>query len=82
VLRVLLARVFHWYTVRGWSSLMVAVCIIGGTQLMTVGILGEYVGKIYEQSKDRPLYLVARTLNVGSSKPEPASEPLSRGEYR
>jgi polyisoprenyl-phosphate glycosyltransferase len=82
VLRVLLANVFHWYTVRGWSSLMVAVCIIGGTQLMTIGILGEYIGKIYEQAKDRPLYLVARTVNIGSAKSESASEPLSKSEYR
>jgi len=82
VLRVLLANIFHWYTVRGWSSLMVAVCIIGGTQLMTIGILGEYVGKIYEQAKERPLYLVARTVNVGPAKPESANEPLSRSEYR
>ena len=61
---------------------MVAICIIGGTQLMTIGILEEYVGKIYEQAKERPLYLVARTLNVESAKPDPANEPLSRSEYR
>ncbi len=82
VLRVLLARVFQWYAVRGWSSLMVAVCIIGGTQLMTIGILGEYVGKIYEQSKDRPLYLVARTLNLEAAKPVSTSVPAWKGEYR
>ena len=82
VLRVLLHNIFHWYTVRGWSSLMVAVCIIGGTQLMTIGILGEYIGKIYEQAKERPLYLVARTVNIGLAKPDPASEPLRRSEYR
>ncbi len=82
VLRVLLANVFHWYTVRGWSSIMVAVCIIGGTQLMTIGILGEYVGKIYEQAKERPLYLVASTINVGSVKPGSANETISSSEYR
>ena len=81
-LRAVLSHIFHWYTVRGWSSLMVAVCIIGGTQLMTIGILGEYVGKIYEQSKERPLYLVARTVNVESVKSEAAGEPLSRSEYQ
>jgi polyisoprenyl-phosphate glycosyltransferase len=82
VVRVLLASVFHWYTVRGWSSLMVAVCIIGGTQLMTIGILGEYVGKIYEQAKERPLYLVARTVNVGEGQGDSASQTASRSEYR
>ena len=49
---------------------------------MSIGMLGEYIGKIYEQSKERPLYLVARTLDIGSARPEPASEPLSRSEYR
>jgi dolichol-phosphate mannosyltransferase len=81
-LRALLAHVFHWYTVRGWTELMVVTCIIGGTLLMSVGILGEYIGKLYEQAKDRPLYLVARTLNLGDAKIEPASEPVSRSEYR
>jgi dolichol-phosphate mannosyltransferase len=42
---------------------MVTICVIGGTLLISIGVLGEYVGKLYEQSKDRPLYLVAKTLN-------------------
>jgi dolichol-phosphate mannosyltransferase len=81
-LRALLAHLFHWYTVRGWTSLMVAICVIGGTQLLSIGVLGEYVGKLYEQSKDRPLYLVARTINVGSAKRGSAKETISSGEYR
>ena len=50
--------------------------------LISVGILGEYIGKLYEQAKERPLYLVAHTVNVGLPKPEVANEPLSRSEYR
>ncbi|MBV9181408.1 MAG: hypothetical protein JO356_08845 [Acidobacteria bacterium] len=61
--RAVLAHIFHWYTVTGWTSLLVTMCVIGGTLLISIGVLGEYVGKLYEQSKDRPLYLVARTLN-------------------
>ena len=80
--RAVLAHVFHWYTVRGWTELIVVISVLGGTMLMSIGMLGEYIGKIYEQSKERPLYLVARTLNVEAAKPEPASEPLSRSEYR
>jgi dolichol-phosphate mannosyltransferase len=80
--RAILAHVFHWYTVRGWTELIVVVSVLGGTMLMSIGMLGEYIGKIYEQSKERPLYLVARTLNVEASKSEPANEPLSRSEYR
>jgi dolichol-phosphate mannosyltransferase len=80
--RAVLAHIFHWYTVTGWSSLMVTMCIIGGTLLIGIGVLGEYVGKLYEQSKDRPLYLVARTLNLGEAKPEPGNQPLRKREYR
>jgi len=61
--RAILAHLFHWYTVTGWTSLIVTLCVIGGTLLISIGVLGEYVGKLYEQSKDRPLYLVAKTLN-------------------
>ena len=58
------------------------VSVLGGTMLMSIGMLGEYIGKIYEQSKQRPLYLVSRTLNVEAAKPESTNEPLSRSEYR
>lgn len=68
--RAVLAHLLHWYTVTGWTSLIVTLCIIGGSLLMSIGVLGEYVGKLYEQSKDRPLYLVAKTVNLGSAKPE------------
>jgi dolichol-phosphate mannosyltransferase len=80
--RAVLAHVFHWYVVPGWTTLMVAFSVIGGTLLTSIGILGEYVGKLYEQSKDRPLYLVARTFNIGITRDEAAGEPLSRSEYR
>jgi len=81
--RAILAHIFGWYTVTGWTSLLVTVCVIGGTLLISIGVLGEYVGKLYEQSKDRPLYLVARTLNLGTTTtPEPASEILRKPEYK
>jgi len=44
--------------VRGYPSLMVVVLFLGGAQLMTIGILGEYVGRMFDETKGRPLYLV------------------------
>ncbi len=61
------ALVGHWRgaTVPGWTSLTVIVSIIGSATLLSLGVVGEYVAKIYEQSKGRPLYVVARTFGSG-----------------
>ena len=48
----------------GWTSLAVAVLFLGGLQLLAIGILGEYIGRIYEESKRRPLYLVRDRRNL------------------
>jgi dolichol-phosphate mannosyltransferase len=52
----------RWYrnqpAIPGWLSIMVAILFLGGIQLMAMGILGEYVGRIYEESKNRPLYVI------------------------
>jgi dolichol-phosphate mannosyltransferase len=61
-IRAALAHFLGWYTVPGWTSLTVLVALIGSALLISIGILGEYVAKLYEQSKGRPLYIVARTF--------------------
>lgn len=53
-----LVRFFLGATVTGWSSLMCVVLFLGGVQLLCVGVLGEYVGKIYAEVKGRPRYIV------------------------
>jgi polyisoprenyl-phosphate glycosyltransferase len=80
--RALLAYAFGWYTVSGWTSLTVLLSGIGAALLFSVGILGEYVGKLYEQSKDRPLYIAARTYNLTAPEtgqfPHPEADRESR----
>jgi polyisoprenyl-phosphate glycosyltransferase len=75
-IHALLAKIFHWYVVPGWTSLTVLISILGGATLVSIGVLGEYVGKLYEQTKSRPLYLVSQTVNVDSlNKPQAKSWP-------
>jgi polyisoprenyl-phosphate glycosyltransferase len=66
-IRAALAHVLGWYTVPGWTSLTVLVSLIGSALLISIGILGEYVAKLYEQSKGRPLYIVARSFGGHST---------------
>lgn len=66
-------RLFGWYEpARGWASLVVLVSLIGGAILISNGILGEYVGRIFEQSKDRPLYIISRSANLDAQPVAPA----------
>lgn len=46
------------------TTLLLAVLLLGGIQLITVGIIGEYLGRVYEEVKDRPLYVVRERLNL------------------
>ena len=50
--------------VPGYASIMVGVMLLGGVQLLALGVLGAYVGRIYEELKQRPLYVVAEELNA------------------
>lgn len=47
------------YTVAGWSSMTVIICFIGGIQMIALGVLGEYIGKIYLEVKHRPRYIIS-----------------------
>ena len=59
------------YNVPGWTSLIILIIFFSGLQLFCLGILGTYVGKIFEQGQHRPLYWVASTRNIAAP-PAPA----------
>lgn len=58
-------------TVRGGNSLVCLQLLFNGATLMSVGLLGDYVARIYEEAKHRPLYVVSSAINVDPSTPPP-----------
>lgn len=59
---------FTGHAVPGWSSSTCIFCFLGGIQLISLGVIGEYVGKIYMETKERPRYIVQDRLNLSDRK--------------
>jgi hypothetical protein len=80
------------FTVPGWTSIVFVASFLGGVQLIVLGVVGEYVGRIYVETKRRPLYIVNRSSGLkgqiasggrvfvwdAPDTEEPASEDASR----
>jgi dolichol-phosphate mannosyltransferase len=54
----------------GWTSLLVSTCFFGALNALGIAVLGEYVLRIYDQVRARPLFLVARTVNLPAATPD------------
>jgi dolichol-phosphate mannosyltransferase len=66
------ARCLTDIAIPGWASLLVVVLFLGGVQLISLGVIGEYLGQIYVEVKQRPLYLTDELLGFESSQRRPA----------
>ena len=55
---------FEGKTVRGWTSIIIAVIFFGGIQLLAIGLIGEYIAGLFSESKKRPLYLIKNKINT------------------
>jgi polyisoprenyl-phosphate glycosyltransferase len=81
IIVAILDRLFEKGLTRGWASLFVAVLFMGGIQLVSLGIIGEYLGRIYTEVKRRPLYAVQDRLGFRDSetKEETATSEVNVG---
>jgi len=61
-------------TVPGWTSVIIVVLLLGGVQLLSLGIIGQYVARIFDEAKQRPLYLVDEVVD-GTAPREPTQPP-------
>ena len=60
-------------TVSGWASMTSIICFVSGVQLICLGVIGEYIGKIYMETKHRPRYIISETTpNFGETKEDNA----------
>jgi dolichol-phosphate mannosyltransferase len=64
---VLYTRFFTNSAPQGWTSVLVVVLLLGGVQLLSLGMIGQYVARIFEEAKQRPLYLVSERVEAASS---------------
>ena len=62
LLVVLLEKLIVGIDIPGYATVIVLTLLLGGIQLLCIGIIGEYVGKIFQQSKDRPIYIAKAVL--------------------
>jgi len=67
LLDVLYERLVTGRAIQGWASVMTSVLFLGGIQLLALGVIGEYLGRVYEETKGRPAFVVERYRNIESS---------------
>jgi polyisoprenyl-phosphate glycosyltransferase len=64
----LYVRFFTAHHPQGWTSVIAVVLLLGGVQLLSLGVIGQYVARIFEEAKQRPLYFVDEVVDSSSSK--------------
>ncbi|MCX6133080.1 MAG: glycosyltransferase family 2 protein [Ignavibacteriales bacterium] len=64
----LYVRFFTNDTVQGWTSLVIVILFLGGVQLISIGILGEYLIRVYDETKRRPLYIVRNAIGLDDAR--------------
>ena len=80
IIYALVMRLLTDNWVEGWTLIFITVLLIGGLQFIFLGVMGEYIGRIYSEAKDRPLFLIMEELGFDeakAAKPSEGSEPVA-----
>jgi len=64
IIYAILGKLFTSYWVTGWTAIFVGIMFMGGIQLLTVGLIGEYLGKVYQEVQGRPGFLIKEKINL------------------
>lgn len=64
---IIIRSLFYDYPVSDYYFLLIVILFLGGTQLLTIGVLGEYIGRIYNEVKRRPLYIISESIGFEQS---------------
>jgi dolichol-phosphate mannosyltransferase len=75
ILYSLAIRIFTPQWVPGWATLILAILLMGGVEMFGFGVVGEYIGRIYTEIKQRPLFVVRETLELNSRAEELRKQP-------
>ncbi len=78
------ANVVMGWAVSGWAILISVICLLGGVQLICLGVIGEYVGKTYLEAKARPRYIISQRTSFegdGGIRPLELSRRMQRNQY-
>ena len=64
IIYVLISKFTGHALMQGWASIMILVTMLSGVQLVALGVVGEYIARIYEETKERPIYIVEEKINI------------------
>ncbi|GAH07653.1 unnamed protein product, partial [marine sediment metagenome] len=76
--KIIIDTLLFGRTVPGWTTLMAAVLFLGGVQLAVIGIVGGYIGRVYVEVQQRPLYLIKK--KIGFAKASGGKKSRSKGK--
>jgi len=79
---VILSRVFAFNVPQGWASTIAIILFVGGVQLIMLGVIGEYLGRVYDEVRQRPLYVVSNRVGFSGSDAVIQNAEMSKAELK